>query len=199
MEFTKISKDAFEHIQVNAGVILKKFDVENPKLINEDIICTTTGGITVSTATTMGDWGEDIDNCPNKMKELAYIDNWDVSMSFTVVNMTEEMLKMSLGAADIDATTGKITPRRDLKQKDFIDSIWWVGDRTDGGCVVAQLLNALSTNGISLKSTKNSKGNLEVTLAGHFSINSQDVVPISFYIIGGEDMPSIGPGGGGIA
>jgi hypothetical protein len=53
-------------------------------------------------------------------------------MAFTSLGTSTANIRLALGAADIDATSGKITPRRDLKQTDFSD-IWWVGDRADGG------------------------------------------------------------------
>jgi hypothetical protein len=92
------------------------------------------------------------------------------------------MIRMSLGCADIDGTnTSKIVPRSDLRQSDFASSIWWVGDRADGGCVAIELKNALSTGGFSLQTTKNGKGQVSVELTGHVSITAQKVVPMVFY------------------
>lgn len=197
MRFTKTSERAFKEIQVNTGVVLNDFDPENPEFKDENIICATTGGVNITSNLTMGDWGSDIDNCPNRMKEFAFSDSWEAGISFTAVNISAEVLRMSLGVADIDEDTGKVTPRRDLKQSDFKDNIWWVGDRADGGFIASRLLNALSTGGLSLQTTKNGKGTMAVTLSGHFSIYAQDVVPIEFYVSVGDGEPVIGPGGGG--
>lgn len=79
------------------------------------------------------------------------------------------------------ALKGQVTPRKDLKQSDFKDEIWWVGDRADGGMVAVKLINALSTSGFALQTTKNGKGQLTLELGGHVSINAQDVVPMVFY------------------
>ena len=96
-----------------------------------------------------------------------------------------ETIQLALGAADITAQTGAITPRRDLKQTDFKNSLWWVGDRSDGGLVAIELKNALSTGGFSLKTTKNGKGQISLELTGHVSISAQDVVPMVFYSVEG--------------
>lgn len=77
---------------------------------------------------------------------------------------------------------GKITPRRNLSQSDF-SNLWWVGDRADGGFVAAKLINALSTGGLSLQTSKNSKGQTSLTITCHPSITAQDVVPIEFYSV----------------
>ena len=105
-------------------------------------------------------------------------------MSFTSLGTSPDNIKMALGSADV--TTNKITPRRDLKQTDFKDELWWVGDRADGGCVAICLKNALSTGGFSLQTTKSGKGQISCELTGHVSITAQDVVPMEFYSIDAE-------------
>lgn len=184
-KFTKIPESTFDELQVEAGVLLKNFSPASPELRDEDIICATTGGITPSCTATYSDWGSDVDNCPANTKELMHLDGWDCSLGFTALNTTPEVIRLALGAADIEAESGKITPRRDLEQEDFTD-VWWVGDRSDGGLVAIRLINALSTSGFSLTTTKNGKGRIAVTLTGHVSINDQDTVPMEFYVSEGE-------------
>lgn len=184
--FSKISQDAFNEFQVDAGVLLKTFDVNSPELVDENIICATTGGINPVCTASYRDWGEDVDNCPNGMMELMDLEGWECTLGFTALNTTPKVIRMALGAADIDAESGKITPRSELKDTDFAD-IWWVGDRTDGGLVAIRLINALSTSGFSLQTTKNGKGQIAVTLAGHVSIKAQDVVPMEFYVKEGTE------------
>lgn len=182
-KFTVIPQDTFEGLQLDAGVLLKTFDPGNvaaPK--DTDIICATTGGINVSCVPTYSDLGEDVDNCPVNMMELKHLDSWECKMSFTSLGTSKENIRMALGAADISTETGAITPRRDLLQTDF-SSIWWVGDRADGGCVAVQLKNALSTSGFSLQTTKSGKGQVSVELTGHVSIEAQDTMPMVFYSI----------------
>lgn len=181
--FTVIPSDAFEGMQLDAGVLLKTFTPATPAApADENIICATTGGINVSCVPTYSDLGEDVDNCPVNMKELKHLDSWECKMSFTSLGTSKENIRMALGAADITAETGAINPRRDLKQTDFSD-LWWVGDRADGGCVAVQLKNALSTAGFSLQTTKSGKGQVSVELTGHVSIEAQDTMPMVFYSI----------------
>lgn len=181
-KFTVIKEDTFEALQLNAGVILKSFDPLNVQEPDDaDIICATTGGITVSCVPTYSDLGSDVDNCPDNMKELKHLDGWECKMSFTSLGTDVEGMKLALGAADVAGN--KVTPRRDLKQEDFNSSIWWAGDRADGGCVAVEMKNVLSTGGFSLKATKSGKGQISVELTGHVSIDAQDVMPMVFYSI----------------
>jgi hypothetical protein len=181
-KFTVIPQNTFNALQLDAGVLLKTFNPAQPTApADENIICATTGGINISCVPTYSDFGEDVDNCPNNMKELKHLDGWECTMSTTSLGTSPELIKLALGAADIDGTdTSKIVPRRDLEQTDFSD-LWWVGDRADGGMVAVKLINALSTGGFVLQTTKNGKGQITLELTGHVSINAQSTMPMEFY------------------
>ena len=185
-KFTVIPQSTFEEMQMDAGVLLSTFDPTNPTApADSAIICATTGGIKATCTAEYSDLGEDVDNCPNNMKELKHLDGWNCSLAFTSLGTNPASIRLSLGAADVNATSGKITPRRDLEQDDFTD-VWWVGDRADGGMVAIRLINALSTEGFSLQTTKAGKGQTSVTMTGHVSIEAQNVVPMEFYSSEGE-------------
>lgn len=184
MKFTVIPQDTFDGMQLDAGVLLNKFDPAKPAApADSDIICATTGGINVTCVPTFSDLGEDVDNCPANMKELKHLDSWECKMSYTALGTSPEAIRLALGCADV--TGNKILPRRNLKQTDFAD-LWWVGDRADGGCVAVKLKNALSTGGFSLQTTKNGKGQTSCELTGHVSVSAQDEMPMEFYSIGPE-------------
>ena len=226
--FTKITQEAFDELQVDAGLLLNTFDPASPSAPDSAIICATTGGIAISCVPTYSDWGEDVDNCPNNLKEFKHLDGWDCKISTTAIGTDPDLIKLSLGAAtntiaesyaltqDTDivagktyytrtgtdpnyvytpvatpvkaslgtyyerSMTGKIVPNRTLAQTDFSD-IWWVGDRADGGFVAVKMINALSTGGFSLQTTKNGKGQISIELTGHVSISAQDTMPMEFY------------------
>lgn len=181
--YTVIPEDTFEAMQLDAGVLLTSFDPSSPAAPDdEDIICATTGGINVVCTPTYSDLGEDVDNVPNNMKELKHLDYWDCSLGFTSLDTSVEGIRLALGAADVTAASGKIVPRKNLEQTDFTD-IWWVGDKAGGGFVAVKLINALSTDGYNLQTTKNGKGQVSCTLTGHVSMDAQSVMPMEFYSI----------------
>lgn len=186
--FTVIPQDTFDSLQLDAGVLLTTFDPANPAAPDdEDIICATTGGINVVCQPEYSDLGEDVDNVPNNMMELKHLDSWTCSLGFTSLDTSPEGIRLALGAADITVASGKIVPRKDLDQSDFSD-VWWVGDKADGGLVAVQLKNALSTEGFSLQTTKNGKGQTDCTLTGHVSIDAQSEMPMEFYSL---DAPTV--------
>lgn len=178
-KFTKIPENTFSALQMDAGVLLKTFDPAiAAEPADEDIICATTGGINPSCVPTYSDFGEDVDNVPNNMMEFKHLDGWDCSISTTGLGTSPELIRLALGAADVSGD--KVTPRSSIKLTDFSD-LWWVGDRADGGMVAIKLMNALSTGGFSLQTTKNGKGQVAIEITGHVSIQAQDVVPMEFY------------------
>ena len=184
--FTKVPQDAFENLQLDAGVLLTEFTpAANPTLTDANILGATTGGISVNCTPEYEDFAEDVDNAPTNLKEFKNLTSWSCTFSTTLLNLSTDGAKKILGAADIDGTdTHKVTPRRELKTADFFD-LWWVGDKADGGYVAVKLINALSTGGFSLQTSKNAKGQISVEFTGHVSLANQDVMPMEFYIYDG--------------
>lgn len=185
MRFTKIPTTTFEQIQLNAGVLAKDFKPDTGELKGEDIIGATSGGVSFEAAPEFSDYGEDIDNCPKNMMELKVLDNIEAKFSGSFVTVSEDMIKMLIGAAD--ASDGKVTPRRDLLKEDFTD-LWWIGDYSDdnsnekGGFVAIHMFNALSTGGFKLQSNDKAKGTFDFEFTGHYSMDAQDRVPYEVYI-----------------
>ena len=186
--FTQVKLDAFKQLQLEAGVIVTQFNPANPVLDRSKILFVTTGGINPVCKPSFNDYFDDVDNMPSNTKQGKQIDQYECSISTTALDISPEGVKVALAAADIDPNDeSRVTPRNYLKLSDFIDSLWWVGDKADGGFAAIQLLNALSTDGFSLKTTKKGKGNTAITLMGHYDADNIDVVPMNFYIVDGED------------
>lgn len=180
-KFTVIPKDTFDGLQLDAGVLLKTFDPSSPTAPkDEDIICATTGGIKADCKPIYSDLGEDVDNCPNNMMELKHLDSWNCTLGFTSLGTSPEGIKLALGCAVVDGTKISLDSPGVVDKTRF-STIWWVGDRADGGFVAIELKNALSTDGFSLQTSKNGKGQTAVTLTGHVSIDAQSEMPMTFY------------------
>lgn len=186
--FTQVKLDAFKEIQLEAGVITTEFNPANPVLDRSKILFVTTGGINPVCKPSFIDYFEDIDNMPNNTMQGKQIDQYECSIGMTALDITADGVKVALGAADIDPNDStRIVPRSELRLSDFIPSLWWVGDKADGGFAAIQLLNGLSTDGFSLQTTKKGKGQVAITLTGHYDANAIDTVPMNFYVIEGDD------------
>lgn len=182
-KFTKLPETAFEKLQMNAGVICTTFTPGTGTI--GDILGATTGGVNFATNPTYTDFGEDVDNCPNNMKELKELESMDPTMSGTFLSVDAALVKALVGPADVAETT-KIVPRSELANTDFTD-IWWVGDYSDvntgenAGYLAIHLMNALNQSGFQIQSTKNGKGQFSFEYHAHYSISAQETVPFEIY------------------
>lgn len=189
MKYTKIPTDTFKNLQLNAGVLLKSFDVDTQTMAADSIVGATSGGVSFTAVPSFIDFGEDIDNCPKNMKEMKKLDSWEAKMSGTFASVSKSLAKTLVGAADLSGS--KITPRNDLAAADFSD-LWWVGDYSEvnedgtstgkAGFIAIHLLNSLSTGGFSIQSSDKGKGQFEFEFTGHYSMEDQDKVPFEVYV-----------------
>lgn len=193
MKFTKIPSDAFQKLQINAGILTTDFTPATGTIGEAGQIGATTGGVTFTATPTFSDFGEDIDNCPKNMKEFKRQDMVEAKMSGTFINADTKTAKLLCGAADIDTSdTTKVVPRTDLKDSDFTD-LWLVGDYSDkngaknGGFIAIHMLNALSTGGFQLKTADKAKGQFAFEFTAHYSLTAQDKVPYEIYIKAGTE------------
>lgn len=188
MKYTKIPEDTFEKLQLNAGILVEDFTPADGTFNN--LLGATTGGITFASNPSFTDFGEDIDNVPNNMMELKHLDSFDPTMSGTFLTCTPALAKTLIGPADIGSDTIRVVPRAELLTADYKD-VWWIGDYSNvntgenAGFIAVHLMNALNTTGIQITSSKNEKGHYDFEFHGHYSIETQDVVPFEIYIKAG--------------
>lgn len=190
MKYTKIPETAFQKMQLNAGVLLNSFTPSSAEVTDTAIVGATTGGISFTATPSFMDFGEDIDNCPKNMKELKKLDTWDIKMSGTFITVSPDSVASLVAAADV--ASEKVTPRSDLKDSDFKD-LWWVGDysdkngNTNGGFCAIHMMNALSTGGLSIKSSDKAKGQFAFEFTAHYSMDAQTTVPFEVYVKAGTE------------
>lgn len=224
MRFTKIPPTTFRKIQLNAGILIADTaehylqqtdqgdtsdthvfpDLQSlAKATWDDVMGATTGGVEFSAEPTFSDFGEDIDNCPQNMKELKRVDSWEITMSGSFVTMDPSLAQRMIGSADISEydsdshqesessealaqeAVARVTPR-DLLTSDFIN-IWWIGDYSDdnseesGGYIAIHMYNALSTGGFHLQTGNYEKGEFEFEFTAHYEMGNQERVPFTVY------------------
>lgn len=194
MKFTKLPSDAFEKLQLNAGILVDNFEPATGTIGN--ILGATTGGIQFASNPEYEDFGEDVDNCPKNMMELKRLVSFDPQLSGTFLTCTPAVIKSLIGAADIDASNStKVIPRAELETSDFSE-VWWIGDYSDkntgadAGFLAIHLMNALNQAGFQIKSSKNEKGQMAFEYHGHYSMADQDKVPFEIYCRNASTTPT---------
>lgn len=197
MKFTQVATDAFQKLQLNAGVILTEFTPATPTLDKTKIFGATSGGVSFNTNPEYVDFGEDIDNVPPNTKQLKVLQSVNPVMSGTLKTADTTVAKALIGAADVTSGTGKVTPRSTLVDGDFIDDLWWVGDYSDvnvdttgthaktAGFMAIHMMNVLSTSGLQLQSNDDGKGDFSFELTAHYDLTDIDILPFEIYIKAG--------------
>lgn len=180
---TRISADAAEKMQVNAGLLLNQFDVSNPvEPADEHIIAETTGDYSITCTPETSDFFEDVNNAPKNTKEGKRITGWTCGLSVTAISMTDDNIALALGASEVGEDGG--TRARSQYKVDDFKSIYWIGDMIDETKLfVVAMDDTVSTGGLSFTASNNGKGGLALTLTPHSSIKTPDKVPMAFYIL----------------
>ena len=179
-QWNRISEDAFKKMHYDSGVLVKNFDPTNfTEPDEDDILCTTTGNITVNVGTNFIDLGTDVNGLHGQFAELQIISQRTYSLGFTSLDLDLQGLKLALGAADIEGNSVK--PRIVLKSTDFVQNIALIMFRLDGSITAAVLDYGLSTGGLSLTTSKEGKVTNQMTLTGYQTLAEQSKPAMSFY------------------
>lgn len=185
MKFTQVKTDAFQNLQMNAGIICDSFTPSTGTIGN--ILGATTGGFTFNSNPTYLDFGEDVDNCPPNTWQLKRVSYYDPVISGTFLTISVENAKMLTGGADIPSNdVTHVVPRGSLESTDFSD-VWVIGDYSDkntgqnAGFLAVHLKKVLNTAGIQWTSTKDGKGQFAFEFHGHYDLQNVDDVPFEIY------------------
>lgn len=190
MKYTQVKADAFQNLQMNAGIICDNFTPATGAIGN--ILGATTGGFTFNSNPTYLDFGEDVDNCPPNTWQLKRISYYDPAISGTFLTISAARSKNLIGGADIPSNnTTHVVPRGDLEAADFSD-VWVIGDYSDkntgnnAGYLAVHLKNVLNTAGIQWTTTKDGKGQFSFDYHAHYDLQNVDDIPFEIYCKAGS-------------
>lgn len=181
MTYSKITNEQFKEMQFDAGIWVRSFDIQSPAVQDSDIICATSGGISLSIVPRIIDNGEGVYMMPKHTAEMMQVTGWDVGASFSTIGFSGKTIQFVLGASE--SGEEGIVPRLDLHDDDFEDC-WWLGDRVDGGLVAVHLLNALSDEGVDIQTEQGKAGQIAVHLTAHASMEGEmGEAPVEIYSV----------------
>lgn len=183
------TKNTAKNMQLDAGLLVRGLTnilnfsgtIEDDKKLGA-----TSGGATFSATPEIRNIFEGIDGAKGNYKDGNVIDNWEITLTATVKEMTAKNLQLAMATADIDNDSeGKfdvLTPRMDIKTTDYIDNICWLG--TMNGStepMIIELKNVMNTNGISFTAEDKGSGSVELELKAHFDLSKPNEVPFKIY------------------
>ena len=182
------TKNTAKNMQLDAGLLVRglteilKF---NGTIADDKKLGATSGGATFSATPEIRNIFEGIDGAKGNYKDGNVIDNWEITLTATVKEMTAKNLQLAMATADINSDDEKfdvLSPRMDIKTTDYIDNICWLG--TMNGStepMIIELKNVMNTNGISFTAEDKGSGSVELELKAHFDLSKPNEVPFNIY------------------
>lgn len=185
----QVPSNFFNKVAFDSGVLVKNWNKSAPFTITDEmIIAATTGDFNIASKPSVIDLFEDVNGVPNGSKEGVFVESWEHTIGVTAINTSIDVIKYALGVADVDNSTKSVVPRLGLAENSDFIHLTWIGQTVDGGLIVADLAQALSVEGLSITTGKNTKGQFPLTIRGYYSISSPDESPVAYYIIEPETV-----------
>ena len=182
------TKNTAKNMQLDAGLLVRGLTNIlnfNGTIEDEKKLGATSGGASFSATPEMRNIFEGIDGAKGNYKDGNVIDNWEITLTATVKEMTAKNLQLAMATADIKSDDDKfdvLTPRMEVKSTDYIDNICWLGTMNGSSePMIIELKNVLNTNGISFTAEDKGSGSVELELKAHFDLSKPDEVPFKIY------------------
>lgn len=194
--YTKMNPATFKHMVFDAGIVLDKddFDPKTGVIDITKIRWATKGGNEFTATRELRDRGTDIDNCPENSKQLQQAQPWQAQVTGTAVTVTVKDV-CELLAADIDPDDEThIIPRNNITVSDF-NGKWIIANYSElngekkGGYMAILLNDTLSSEGFSVKLSKNGDAEFPYTLKAFYDLEDIDKVPFEIWLKSGEQEP----------
>lgn len=193
-QYSGYTNQTSDHLLLDAGAFYKNFDIATGI---GTLLGATRGGGEFNAKPTIRKI--EVDGVKGAAKGLNNIDAWDVSIVANMLELTSAILADALTTGNVDTASNVtydiITASNTIVLADYIDNITWVGRLSgSGNPVVIQIYNALSMNGIAIKTQDKNEGVLPVTFTAHYDAADLDTVPFKLYypkITGDATPPTV--------
>jgi len=185
--YSGFTETTAEKLLLDAGAFFKNFEVETDTfetaVTSGKLLGATQGGGSFSAIPTIRKI--EVDGVKGAAKGLEVIDEWVVNITANMKEISEDVLVTALATGEAavgSAGYNKITAGNSIELNDYIDNITWVG-RLSGSeePVVIQVLNALSTGGLTVTTTDKAEAVVALTFTGHYDTTDLDSPPFEIH------------------
>lgn len=175
-----IRKAAFDNLQLNAGIFVKNFDmaaitdaaalktaVAAAVTAGTNLLGVTRGGGTFNVTREMRE--PEVDGRRYSFVGGRFVDSTDAYLSTTLLETNPDNFVIGLGSAS-KTTSGKVTTvtmHTAIEDNDYLSSLTWIGDLSDGRIVAITLYNALNTSDFTFTFTDKGEGTYTVEFHAH--------------------------------
>lgn len=188
---TACRTETFQKLQLNAGAFLVDFDystytdattlrvaLATALADNTKVLGATRGGGTFVANSEIRE--PDVDGKRYRFKGGAFVDSVDAQLTGTLVEIRPNTFAKILATGETTTSGSKTTVKMHtaIEDTDYIESLVWVGDMSDGGLVLIALKNALNSNGMTLTFSDKGEGTIPFEFhAYQDSVEDYDYAP----------------------
>lgn len=198
-----IRSETYDRLQLNAGMFLKNFDyasITDATALKTALATAITAGTNILGATR----GGGTFNVTREMREPEvdgkrysfvggrFVDSVDAYLTTTLIESSPDNFVVALGSATATTSGKKTTVKMHtaLTDADYLQSLCWVGDISDGRLVLIKLNNALNTADFTFTFTDKGEGTYNVEFHAHqANVLDYDEAPFEIVYF---DLPSGG-------
>lgn len=129
----------------------------------------------------------EVDGVKGRAKGLQVIDNWEVSLSANVLEVSKESLAKSLTAInEIDSSSVEgydvITAKNYIEITDYIENVTFVGKIAGSEKpVIIQIYNALNVEGLTIQTKDKDEAVIALNFVGTYDTNTLDTPPFKIF------------------
>lgn len=202
---TACRTETFQNLQLNAGAFLVGFDYESytdasalraalatALQDNTKLLGATRGGGTFVATSEIRE--PEVDGKRYRFVGGAFVDSVDAQLTGTLVEIRPEIFAKVLATGEA-TTSGKKTVVKmhtAIESGDYLPSLVWVGDMSDGGLVLIALKNALNNNGMTLTFSDKGEGTIPFEFhAYQDSVEDYDYAPFEVIFLGAVGTPGV--------
>lgn len=193
MAFTGVTSNTAKHLQLDAGAFFKNFDPATDtyaSAVATKLIGATAGGGSFAAIPTIR--RIEVDGLKGATKGYESLDEWQVTLTANVKEITADSLKMALTTGSSTAVKSpstvtsnnydKIVAANDIADSNYLTNVAWVG-RLSGSQlpIIIIVKNALATNGLTLTTADKAEGVIAMTITGHYAVSDLDTPPFEIY------------------
>lgn len=183
---TGFTANTKKNLLLGAGAIFKNFTVgtDTYETASAKIIGATQGGCEFSAVPSVHN--VQIDGILGKASDLDVLDSWEVKLSVSFIEASQQVLKLALGASTTDTTTDDdydiIKGNTEFTTNDYLTNVTYIGTLAgDDDPIIIQIYNAVNQGGLTIKTEDGAEGTISVTFEGRYSTSNTDSAPFAIY------------------
>ena len=121
-------------------------------------------------------------------------DSWDIKLTTTLKEITNDNMKTALATAEKDLTTGALIINNTLLPEHYIPVMGWAGRILDGRLIYIEIQNALNIVGMNLTFTDKGEGTIAVEFRSHQAdLTKMQYAPVKIFFFDRDGSTTLPP------